>query len=509
MSPKNASAGSIGTGHPRKGRMPIQKCRLDRRRERGSIAVMSAASIMLIVIMCGVATELSRIYNRRVELNAIAKAVALAAARELNGSPAGVNQAMQQAAAVAQSLRYRYGHDSIVWADSAVTFSRFPAADGTWVPADTARASAANLFYVRVDTGEFTGAGELTTIFTGIFSKTDATVKISDIAIAGRTSVRAVPLAVCAMGALATERANTGTTGSSKELVQYGFRRGITYDLMRLNPNGTTPANFVIDPFLSPGMVSATSSTSPSAIRPFVCTGTMWMPHVTGDTIKIAQNFPLSEVFEQFNSRFNQYEGLQGDRCEPAGAPPDVNVMAYTFDLPLPWMNAPPKGQRAEESTDGGRLSSVADLAEMPSDATASMYGPLWNYAKPVPYTAYSPGTAEPPSGYTSFPSTQWGNLYKPAPSPKSYPATSPYMSGLTGHTLQPSLPNRSRAERYRRVLNVPLVSCPGAIGSTSAEVLAVAKFFMTVPATKDSLYVEFAGIAAQDALRGQVELFP
>ena len=107
MSPKNASAGSIGTGHPRKGRMPIQKCRLDRRRERGSIAVMSAASIMLIVIMCGVATELSRIYNRRVELNAIAKAVALAAARELNGSPAGVNQAMQQAAAVAQSLRYR------------------------------------------------------------------------------------------------------------------------------------------------------------------------------------------------------------------------------------------------------------------------------------------------------------------------------------------------------------------------------------------------------------------
>jgi hypothetical protein len=377
------------------------------------------------------------------------------------------------------------------------------------VDATAAKASPANLFYARVDTREFVGAGEVTAIFTGVFSGADATVKISDIAIAGRTSVRAVPMAVCAMGAPAVERTNTGSTGTSKELVQYGFRRGITYDLMRLNPEGTTPANFVIDPFLSPGMVSATSSTSPEAIRPFICTGTMWMPHVMGGAIKIAQNLPLSEVFEQFNSRFDQYEGPQGDRCEPAGAPPDVNVMAYTFDLPLPWMSAQPKEQGAGKSTDGGRLATVADLAAMPADAAPATYGPLWNYAKAVPYNYYVPGAAEPSSGYTTFSSTQWGNLYKPAPSPKSYPSSSPYMSGLSAHTLQPSLANRSRAERYRRVLNVPLVSCPGAIGSTSAEVVAVAKFFMTVPATKDSLYVEFAGLASQEALRGQVELFP
>jgi Flp pilus assembly protein TadG len=508
MKLQSTPLGIIKAGYPLVKMVFLPRSPFRRQRERGSIAVMSAASIMLVLIMCGVSLELSRLYNRKVELSAIAKAVALAAAKELNGTSAGVSQAMLQASAVAQSFKYRYGNESFVWSDSAVKFSRFPAADGTWVDADTAKGSAANLFYVRVATSEFAHAGEVPIIFTGILSG-NSTERISDIAIAGRTTVRAIPMAVCAMGGAAVERANTGSTGTSRELVQYGFRRGITYDLMRLNPEGTTPANFVIDPFLSPGMVSASSHTSAKAIRPFVCTGTMWMPHVTGGTIKIAQNFPLAEVFEQLNSRFNQYEGAQGDRCEPGGAPPDVNVMAYKFDLPLPWMSVQPKGQGVEESTDGGRLATMADLAAMPGEATPASYGPLWNYAKAVPYTAYSPSSAEPSSGYTTFPSTQWGNLYKPAPSATSYPASSPYMSGLTAHTVQPSLPNRSRAERYRRVLNVPLVSCPGAIGSASAEVLAVAKFFMTVPATKDNLYVEFAGIASQETLRGQVELFP
>lgn len=59
-------------------------------------------------------------------------------------------------------------------------------------------------------------------------------------------------------------------------------------------------------------------------------------------------------------------------------------------------------------------------------------------------------------------------------------------------------------------MLNVPLLSCPVATGNgVPADVLAVAKFFMTVPATSTSVYAEFAGIIPEKSLSGQVELYP
>jgi hypothetical protein len=58
-------------------------------------------------------------------------------------------------------------------------------------------------------------------------------------------------------------------------------------------------------------------------------------------------------------------------------------------------------------------------------------------------------------------------------------------------------------------VLNVPLLDCPVAAGADAqAAVLAIGKFFMTVPATATSINAEFAGIASGDALSGSVELY-
>ncbi len=75
--------------------------------------------------------------------------------------------------------------------------------------------------------------------------------------------------------------------------------------------------------------------------------------------------------------------------------------------------------------------------------------------------------------------------------------------------THQPPNPARGRGVRHRRVLNVPLLECPVAGGAgATATVLAIGKFFMTVPATSTSIKAEFAGIARQENLSGTVELY-
>jgi hypothetical protein len=62
---------------------------------------------------------------------------------------------------------------------------------------------------------------------------------------------------------------------------------------------------------------------------------------------------------------------------------------------------------------------------------------------------------------------------------------------------------------RDRRILNVPLLQCPVTAGSPStATVLGIAKFFMTVQATNQNLYAEFVGLTQESALGGQVELY-
>jgi hypothetical protein len=172
-------------------------------------------------------------------------------------------------------------------------------------------------------------------------------------------------------------------------------------------------------------------------------------------------------------------------------------------------MNVTPRAQSAETRTTATQLLTIADLpaASIPSTTTADMYGPLWVYAKAAKSALYRDGVAEPSTGYTTFGTSDWSTLYTPgAPAIKSgnsYPTT-PYLlntepptGGLTGVA-------------NRRVLNVPLLNCPVASGAVvTAEVRAIAKFFMTVPATENEIFAEFAGVIPQASLAGKVELYP
>lgn len=231
-----------------------------------------------------------------------------------------------------------------------------------------------------------------------------------------------------------------------------------------------------------------------------------------GGTITVGRPFPLGSLFNQLNSRFDQYVG---SLCSYASAPPDANVRQYAFGAATAWMSVAPSSQAAQSTTAGGKLWTIADPLPKAGGVTAPMYGPLWAYARAVPWSSYVAGAAEPASGYTAFPTSAWSTLYGPsapvvATGSNGYPGgvSTPYKAVSPPNFVAP--PAARSGVANRRVLNVALLSCPVDPGAlTTATVLGVGKFMMTVPATATSLHAEFGGLVAEQSLGGTVELYP
>lgn len=487
-------------------------------RENGAFAIMFIPLLLVMLAMCGLALNAGQLYNRKVDLSGFAKAVALAAARELNGTEDGLNQAKAKAKETAEALKYQYFESgtSFIWRDAALSFSTAPARDGTWIPASSANAAqATSLYFAKVDTaGLDTSVVKINTFFP-MLDQTSNETQVRDIAVAGKTSINVTPLAICAMStAAASKNTYTSSAGATlSELVQYGFRRGVSYDLMQLNPNETTAARYVINPVAAPGATGPAFDTA--ILGPFMCSGSMWVPRLTGGFIQVSKlpsTAPLASLDIPLNSRFDSYGN---GPCAPTGAPPDYNVKAYEYDKDgtVKWMS-PTKGARAALTvTSNSKRETVADLSTPP--ASPGDYGPLWAFAKAA--KAPSPLDApEPSSGYTTFSPSDWPTLYKSGPTAPGYPTATanPYLSTSTtsGNYVAPKNENLEISTLQRRVLNVPLLSCsPSAPSGTNvnATVVAIGKFFMTVPATQESLIGEFAGLVPEQSISGQVELYP
>nr|WP_311197525.1 pilus assembly protein TadG-related protein [Rugamonas brunnea] len=477
--------------------------------QRGAIAIMFALLTIVLIGFFGLALDLGQVYNRRIELRNIAAGAALAAAKELNGTAAGVTKALTKAASITSKLSYQYNQQSLSWNDAAIAFSS--TADGPWLDAGAAQGAPDGLLFAKVDTSGFdVSVGTVNLLFMKVLSSAFASTTTVNQTIAGRSSILITPLAICALSTTpAASRSNPGPPANT-ELVEFGFRRGVSYDLMNLNPNGTTAENFVIDPLDPPGVLGAASNTWPATVGPFVCTGALAIPRVMGGTITVGRPFPLASLVNQLNARFDQYVGNQ---CSPNGAPPDSNVKSYPYTA-IPWMTTIPGQQGALSTTSGSKLWTIADPAPAPGTNIAPNYGPLWAYARAVPYSSYTTqGSPEPASGYTPFSTSAWAVLYKPGQPTANgnYPGgvTTPYKTSSSANFLAPSTQNGPGVAN-RRVLNVALLSCPvGGGATTTANVIGIGKFFMLVPATATSINAEFAGAVPEQYLGGQVELVP
>lgn len=466
-----------------------------RGRESGSIAIMTLGSVIAIIGFCGLALDLSQVYNRRMELQNTADVSAIAAASALNGTTSGVTNAVQAASARFSgskdtAVTFQYGQ-TMAWADAAIEFG--PTPGGPWLSVGAAKDNPGELRYARVSTAGLDASyGRVQMLFIPFFTKDLAKVSMSASAIAGRSAIKVAPLAICAMRP--EEKRNR-----SGELEEYGFRRGISYDLMDLNPESpATAKSYLIDPLLPPGS-TATSVSALRTVEPFVCTGTLGIPRVTGGKVAVSSPFPLSDLVDQLNSRFKASAAI----CNTDTAPPDANVKAYVFNTSVPWMSTGRAGQSAAFSTADDKRWTVAGPDPTPSDTTADMYGPLWSYAKAVQHAS-----TEPASGYTPYGPGNWSTLYNPG-QPKattSYPSSTPYMA--TNGSVNFEAPTGGvKGIRHRRVLNVPLLECP--VSANRATVLGIGKFFMTVPADNTHLYAEFAGLVAEQSLNIQMRLYP
>lgn len=464
---------------------------------------MVVLTLLVIMGFYGLVLDLGRVYNRRLEFDTVARAAALAAAQQLNGTPAGIDNAVTEARLVVEGMTYDANQKRVVWRDDLLAFGTAP--DGDWLGASAARAGPAGMWFVQADTARL-GAPQnsLGLLVMQWLLPALTAVPVTATAVAGRTGVDADPLAVCAMSDVpAVGRANPGPP-ANVELVEYGFRRGVGYDLMQLNPNGVEPVNFIVNPFALHGHAGVPAGTAAAAVGPYVCAGQLAIPQLHGGRITVDRPFPLASLFRQLNSRLNDYEERW---CTAATAPPDRNIKPYEY-ASAPWMTLAPDQQGALATSAGGKRWTIADPLPAPATNTARQYGMLWAYARPVPFSGYISGVEEPAAGYTPFAAGDWAALYAPgAPTPRNYPSgtTTPYVSTSSTYTLAPAYNQRGIANR--RVLRVPLLACPVAAGGT-ANVLGIAKFLLTAPATATSVYAEFGGMAPEHTLGGNVELY-
>ncbi|WP_307729099.1 pilus assembly protein TadG-related protein [Massilia sp. IC2-476] len=497
-----------------------------RSRERGAFAVMFVPLLIVIIGFCGLALDMGRLYNRKVDLSGLSKAVALAAARELNGTPEGIQQAKLKARETAERLRYSYYGSGIpvTWSEAALSFGTSPSRSGTWTPASDfgagSTADASRIYFAKVDSdGLDADISTVDTIFMRILYSSLANIHVQDSAVAGRASINVMPIAVCAMSTERAEARNATPGGGGtalSELVQYGFRRGVSYDLMQLNPNGTSPARYAVNPTVAPG--AAGSAFTISRLAPFLCNGTMWVPRLSGDDIRVSPlpSSPLVDLHAALNSRFNEYGGSS---CQSNVSPPDANIKKYAYDQVdgVKWMDPALGKPAALTTTARNKLETVADLPDDHASLPSSRgdYGPLWSYARAA--RAPTPVTAEPSGGYSSFDTASWATLYKSGPATLgTYPGSTstPYQAttATNGFFAAPAVPAGTVATRHRRVLHIPLLSCSPdnpAGANASARVAAIGKFFMTVPATQDTLIAEFSGLVLEQSLSGEVRLYP
>lgn len=473
------------------------------RSQRGVFGILYAILLPLLLAMIGLAIDLSIMYARGHELQSVADGAALAAARALDGTRDGIDNAREKAADRAEENKYRFlNSERVDWSDAALSFGR--SAEGPWIGAGAVPDSELPfLTFARVDTGALDEEhGRVAVTFMRVVGASGSH-SLARTAVAGRRATSLAPLGVCALNNTEISSRSNAPAANAEELLEYGFRRGVGYNLLNLNPHGLSPKSYAINPLDFPPAGEAAANRDDDTLRAFVCSGTMPAPPIaSGSSVYVREPFP-SALAVELNSRFADYGG--GSACERFGSPPDRNVIDYRGGYASWWMNATPTPipGSAQSLNVGGKLLTIADVNGPSAGTTNASYGPLWAFSRPLRYDSGSGGAGAP------FARTDWNKLYPVSAATQpvsSYtPTVSPYDRHLSPHIL---LPAGFRGLPNRRVLNVPLLECP--VSGTTARVLGIGRFLMTTPATVSpaAIHAEFGGLTTYGSLTASAVLY-
>lgn len=461
-------------------RMKGQSCRP--RRQRGAVAIMLGVSLLVLFGFMALVFDLGRTYVVRTELQNAADAAALAGAKDLNGKLAGITQSIATVKAIGLQNNTRFSFNNtagITIADAMISVSSCP--DGcAWTQASTitTEGQAADKTFLKVEIP----SGNLATFFARIPTTTGGTgipeTRTYGRAVAGYFQREITPIGICAIDAA---RSGTRPAGALVELTEFGFRRGVSYNIMELGPLGGSGQPYLLNPVDAwPSPECDPSHSSASYTAPFVCTGTSAsVAKVPGDVFGNT-GISAGKIQVALNSRFNV------NAC----APQDVNVKTYDFAAtgagsPASWMEPDPSRQSIRIDSATHKPVSSPSYAD---------YGVLWSYSRAMQAVVPPPPASAPYTAGAEFSPGDWTVLYGGT---SNYPATgpAPYDAGGDYATPPPVTPGK----KDRRVLNLAIVNCPVSTGTgcnSTIRVEAIGKFFMQVKADlPKSIDAEFAGL--------------
>lgn len=499
--------------------MKKRPCLPVRQLQRGAVMIVFGASIFILFGFMALVIDLGRTYVVRTELQNAADAAALAGAKQLDQTAAGVccgpASAVAHAIAMAAQNDYKFSETVTITVEN-ISVGTCPDA-GCMEPASniTSDALAAGKTFLKVDIP----SGTLATFFARVPTTADGTGTASTStfgsAVAGHYVVNIAPIGVCAI-----DPAKGGTRTISlpgppavtvNELTEFGFRRGIAYDLMRLGPLGANSTPYLLNPVdVYPGPPCDNSHSNATYARDFICTGTSAVIVSAPTWAFGSTGMSWGPVRDALNSRFDDFGG-GANACDPTSAPPDVNVKDYRFELSTPngggprdWMISDPTQQSI----------SIDPATNKPvPNPTINQYGALWSYSRPVKAVGTSPNASAATGANATFTLNDWPSLYagntadQTASGYPSSPATPPFPVGTLAAPYNTSSGNKyfeppstaHPGRRGRRVLNIAIVDCPASSGnncSSAIRVLSVGRFFMQRPAVNpSSIHAEFDGL--------------
>ncbi|SHG50447.1 pilus assembly protein TadG-related protein [Massilia sp. CF038] len=460
-------------------------------RQRGAMALLFGLTLVVLLAAGGLVLDLGHLYVLKSELQNGADAAALAGAKEIDMTTAGINKAAAKAIAYAGKNKFNFASD-LVLTNAEVTFGSSP--NGPFVSVGEAALNPSGKTFIRIETGNKT----VTTYLMGVAGI--PTMATSGVAVAGRFVVDITPIGLCAidpvnrLGARATTPVPPAV--AQLELLEHGFRRGMTYDMLQMGAIGGPADPMLLNPVDSPPTACAMSHSSANFTAPFLCQGNS---AVTNNATEVYANTGVSTgpVEKSLNSRFNQYPG--GSACLPSSAPPDRNIRDYPFG---DTSNGPARYMVPDASAQSQPYNASSGFPQ--AATSAATVGVLWTYSRPLKAS----GT---PGNYTAgapFDTSEWSELYyngapRNAVTPGEYPAgatASPYAQTAGPYFEAPTV---NPGSTNRRLMNLAIVNCSTATSNAMSckrlPVVAVGRFFLQRPVQLNGpgkgLFVEFAGL--------------
>ncbi len=518
------------------------------RQQRGSVAVMTGLLLMLVLIpVSGLVLDLGHLYIVKTELQNLADASALAAGKDLDNTDSGLNKAVASGKAIALKNRYDFG-STMTLQDNNFRFAASP--DGPWYTLAESLGNAAGRTFVEVDTrvgGSGGTAQSINTWLMRVAGKTSTSTYSR--AVAGRFVNTVTPIGICAIDP--TTRTANYNYGSFTEIVEYGFRRGMSYNVFELGSLGGASSDpYQINPVNSPPNSCNPSNSATNTVAPFMCVGnSAVLPTGVG---QVYTNTGVSATLDKaLNSRFNDYSG--GSQCDPSTAPPDINIKEFdcvggnpcagptavtapttwqdsnTLNTALPsqqsvstWLNpsgayTPKYALPREVTTNIWPSSSYTRGGAAGQFADYPGHGVLWSYTPAVQAdgtTAITPAQANSTIGTNTLGTDKL--MYGLKGSATDYIDAANYPTAVgAGFTSQYAAPyNQASGPTFqapagrtgtenRRILNIVLIDCrtppvgSGACGVMNA--VGIGKFFMQKKAnfggSPSQLNVEFTGL--------------